>query len=190
MCKKSQNLSLRCIQQWQQQSQLDSWVGITIPDQWRQVSWQWHSSRSSTCVWAKDVAEGQIICNCQSTNLELCRLAAFHRWLWTFQVTDNLTLICSVEAPLLNWFFSRCHVGMRTYTHTHTILLAIFQVNLIYHFPLILSLHWSSAGVPSVFSQSHPMVSVGGLPTRHRSGMSAPPVSGRSHLRSPSDTHG
>ena len=39
-----------------------------------------------------------------------------------------------------------------------------------------------------VSSQSHPAVSVGGLPTRHGSGTSAPPVSGCSHLRRPSDT--
>jgi len=40
----------------------------------------------------------------------------------------------------------------------------------------------------SLSSWSHPAVSVGGLPTRHGSGMSAPPVSGRWHLRSSSDT--
>ena len=40
----------------------------------------------------------------------------------------------------------------------------------------------------TVSSRSHPAISVRGLPTRHGSGTSAPAVSGRSHLRSPSDT--
>jgi len=61
--------------------------------------------------------------------------------------------------------------------------------------PVLRQLHWLPVRQRVDFkiavlvykSRSHPDVSVGGLSTRHGSGTSAPPVSGRSHLRSASD---